>query len=118
MQIQQLRAFREVAAELSVTRAARNLNYAQSTVTAQIQNLEESVGAALFDRSRRQLALTEAGERLLPYARIIIDAAEEGRRAVAEPGAVCAAPVRRARAGGRGGRGGVRGGVLGGARGR
>lgn len=98
MQIQQLRAFREVAAELSVTRAARNLNYAQSTVTAQIQNLEESVGAALFDRSHRQLSLTAAGLRLLPYARIIIDAAEEGRRAVAtEP--VCTAPVRRRRAG-------------------
>ncbi|MEU9730984.1 LysR family transcriptional regulator [Streptomyces sp. NPDC048002] len=113
MQIQQLRAFREVAAELSVTRAARRLNYAQSTVTAQIQNLEESVGAALFDRSRRQLALTEAGARLLPYARIIIDAAEEGRRAVAgEPGAVCAGPVRRAR----GGRAVVRGIPLGGAR--
>ncbi|MFF3345844.1 LysR family transcriptional regulator [Streptomyces sp. NPDC002779] len=95
MQIQQLRAFREVAAELSVTRAARNLNYAQSTVTAQIQNLEESVGAALFDRSHRQLALTEAGLRLLPYARTILEAAEEGRRAVATD-AVCTAPVRRA----------------------
>lgn len=94
MQIQQLRAFREVAAELSVTRAARNLNYAQSTVTAQIQNLEESVGAALFDRSRRQLALTEAGVRLLPYADIIIDAAEAGRRAAVEGGEVCTAPVR------------------------
>ncbi|WAZ22901.1 LysR family transcriptional regulator [Streptomyces cinnabarinus] len=98
MQIQQLRAFREVAAESSVTRAARNLNYAQSTVTAQIQNLEESVGAALFDRSHRRLTLTEAGARLLPYAQLIIDAAEAGRRAVAaEPLPVCAVGHRRPR---------------------
>lgn len=109
MQIQQLRAFREVAAELSVTRAARNLNYAQSTVTAQIQNLEESLGVVLFDRSRRQLALTEAGLRLLPYARVIIDAAEEGRRVVAAD-SVCAGSVRRGR------RAGVRETVRGGAR--
>ncbi|MGV9449824.1 LysR family transcriptional regulator [Streptomyces sp. NPDC003635] len=114
MQIQQLRAFREVAAELSVTRAARNLNYAQSTVTAQIQNLEESVGAALFDRSRRRLALTEAGVRLLPYAEIIIDAAEAGRRAAVEGGVGCTAPVRRGP--GRVRRAGVREPARGGAR--
>ncbi|MEV5986799.1 LysR family transcriptional regulator [Streptomyces sp. NPDC052051] len=82
MQFQQLRAFREVAAELSVTRAAKNLHYAQSTVTAQIKNLEESVGTELFDRSRRQLSLTEAGLALLPHAERIIEIAETARREV------------------------------------
>ncbi|MEU1519634.1 LysR family transcriptional regulator [Streptomyces sp. NPDC005811] len=82
MQFQQLRAFREVAAELSFTRAARNLHYAQSTVTAQIKNLEEAFGAELFDRSRRRLALTEAGELLLPHAERIIEIAEAARREV------------------------------------
>lgn len=84
MQFQQLRAFREVAAELSFTRAARNLHYAQSTVTTQVRNLEEAVGTELFDRSRRRLALTEAGERLLPHAERIIELAELARREVAE----------------------------------
>ncbi|MET7453897.1 LysR family transcriptional regulator [Streptomyces sp. NPDC005574] len=83
MQFQQLRAFREVAAELSFTRAAKNLHYAQSTVTTQIKNLEEAVGADLFDRSQRQLALTEAGLRLLPHAERIIEIAETARREVA-----------------------------------
>ncbi|MFE9251316.1 LysR family transcriptional regulator [Streptomyces sp. NPDC007088] len=84
MQFQQLRAFREVAAELSFTRAARNLHYAQSTVTTQVKNLEEAVGTELFDRSRRQLVLTEAGQRLLPHAERIIELAELARREVAE----------------------------------
>ncbi|MGC9542873.1 LysR family transcriptional regulator [Streptomyces sp. UG1] len=83
MQFQQLRAFREVAAELSFTRAAKNLHYAQSTVTAQVKNLEEDVGTELFDRSRRQLSLTEAGARLLPHAERIIEIAEAARREVA-----------------------------------
>ncbi|CAM5651886.1 LysR family transcriptional regulator [Streptomyces pilosus] len=82
MQFHQLRAFREVAAELSFTRAAKNLHYAQSTVTAQIKNLEEAVGTELFDRSRRRLALTEAGARLLPHAERIIQIAETARREV------------------------------------
>jgi DNA-binding transcriptional LysR family regulator len=83
VQFQQLRAFQEVAAELSFTRAARNLHYAQSTVTTQIKNLEEALGADLFDRSQRQLALTEAGSRLLPHARRIIEIAETARREIA-----------------------------------
>ncbi|MEV1052948.1 LysR family transcriptional regulator [Streptomyces sp. NPDC049887] len=83
MQIQQLRAFREVARELSFTRAARNLHYAQSSVTAQIKSLEEAMGAVLFDRSRRQLGLTEAGLRLLPHAERIIEITEAAHRDVA-----------------------------------
>ncbi|MFE4052987.1 LysR family transcriptional regulator [Streptomyces sp. YIM B13518] len=82
MQFQQLRAFREVAAELSFTRAAKNLHYAQSTVTAQIKNLEEALGTELFDRSRRRLSLTEAGTRLLPHAERIIEIAETARREI------------------------------------
>ena len=82
MQFHQLRTFREVAAELSFTQAAKNLHYAQSTVTAQIKNLEEAVGTELFDRSRRRLALTEAGARLLPHAERIIEIAETARREI------------------------------------
>ncbi|MFY1675624.1 MULTISPECIES: LysR family transcriptional regulator [unclassified Streptomyces] len=83
MQIQQLRAFREVARELSFTRAARNLHYAQSSVTAQIKSLEEAVGAQLFDRTRRQLSLTAAGVSLLPHADRIMEITEAARRDVA-----------------------------------
>lgn len=84
MQLQQLRAFCEVAREQSFTRAARNLHYAQSSVTAQIQNLEVAVGVPLFHRGGRHVTLTEGGHCLLPYAERIIEVAEEARRQVTE----------------------------------
>ncbi|MFC7310677.1 LysR family transcriptional regulator [Streptomyces monticola] len=83
MQLQQLRTFREVAAELSFTRAAQKLHYAQSSVTAQIKGLEESVGVPLFCRTGRQITLTEAGARLLPHADLIIKIADVARRDMA-----------------------------------
>ncbi|MER5641834.1 LysR family transcriptional regulator [Kitasatospora sp. NPDC002227] len=76
MNLQQLRAFCAVADQLSFTLAARNLHYAQSSVTAQIQRLEESLGVQLFDRSARQIVLTEAGRTLLPFAAHIIRTVE------------------------------------------
>jgi LysR family hydrogen peroxide-inducible transcriptional activator len=62
MDLRQLRAFREVAREGSFTRAARNLHYSQSTVTAQIKGLEEALGACLLlRRGSRAVELTDAG---------------------------------------------------------
>lgn len=62
MELQQLRVFREVARELSFTRAARNLHCAQSTVTGQIKSLESSLGTVLFlRRGRCPIELTAAG---------------------------------------------------------
>jgi DNA-binding transcriptional LysR family regulator len=68
VEIRQLKAFRSVAALLSFHRAAEELHYAQSTISAQIQSLEEDLGVQLFDRLGRRILLTEAGERLLQYA--------------------------------------------------
>jgi LysR family hydrogen peroxide-inducible transcriptional activator len=80
VELQRLRAFREVARELSFTRAARNLNYSQPSITAQIKSLEESVGVPLFvRRGNRSVELTSAGVRLRPYADRIIDLDETAR---------------------------------------
>ncbi|WP_330288880.1 LysR family transcriptional regulator [Streptomyces sp. NBC_00576] len=77
MELQRLRAFREVARELSFTQAARNLNYSQPSITAQIKGLEESVGMPLFvRRGNRSVELTSAGARLRPYADRILDLVE------------------------------------------
>lgn len=58
------------AAELgSFTAAAQELNYVQSTVTMQIQQLERELGYPLFDRMGRKISLTSMGERFLSYAR-------------------------------------------------
>lgn len=88
MELQQLRTFRAAAKGLSFTRAAAELGYAQSSVTAQIQSLEREVGAPLFDRLGRRVVLTDAGRRLLPYAREILDLQDEARRAVSDDGEV------------------------------
>ncbi len=89
MQFQQLRSFREVAAEMSFTRAARNLHYSQPSVTAHIKNLEGYIGAELFHRSGGRVELTEAGMRLLPHVEKII--------LIAEAACVDAASARRTR---------------------
>lgn len=55
----------------SFTRAAQKLDYAQSSITAQIQTLEAELGQPLFDRISKKIILTDAGRRLLPYAQEI-----------------------------------------------
>src|SRR5436305_2708758 len=84
MELRQLETFRMVAGQLSFTRAATALGYAQSSVTAQIQALESELGVALFDRLGRHVALTESGQRLLEYAERLLSLAEEARTALAD----------------------------------
>ena len=82
MELRQLQTFREVAKTLSFTRTAATLNYAQSSVSAQIQTLEEEFGVALFDRLGRRIILTAAGQRLLHYADKICALVDEALVAV------------------------------------
>jgi DNA-binding transcriptional LysR family regulator len=63
-----LRAFVTVAEELNFTRAAERLHLAQQALSAQIRQLESRLDTKLFDRTTRTVALTEAGELLLPHA--------------------------------------------------
>jgi len=65
----QLRVFNEVARHLSFTKAAQALHLTPPAVTMQVKELEGHVGMPLFERSRRQVALTTAGEYMLVYAR-------------------------------------------------
>ncbi|MEW5627831.1 MULTISPECIES: LysR family transcriptional regulator [Streptomyces] len=83
MELRLLATFEKVAEVLSFTRAAAELGYAQSSVTGQIRALETSLGTELFERLGGRIRLTEAGERLLPYARRMAELAEEARAAVA-----------------------------------
>jgi len=61
-----LRAFEVSARHLSFTRAALELCVTQNAVSAQVRNLEERLGAPLFRRLPRGLALTDEGAALLP----------------------------------------------------
>ncbi|WP_223182767.1 MULTISPECIES: LysR family transcriptional regulator [unclassified Streptomyces] len=86
MELQHLRAFREVARELSFTRAAHNLHYSQPAVTAQIKGLEEDMGAPLFQRrGNRSVELTPAGVRLRPLAERILDLVDTAQDEIADP---------------------------------
>lgn len=79
MELRQLATFREVARTLSFTRTAEALNYAQSSVSAQIQELEEELDTLLFERLGRRIALTDAGARLVQYADKILALADEAQ---------------------------------------
>ena len=82
MELRQLRTFAAVARELSFTRAAAELDYVQSAVTAQVKALEEELGVRLFDRLPRRVVLTDAGRNLLGYAVRVLDLSEEARATV------------------------------------
>ena len=77
-----LATFRSAARNLSFTRAAADLNYAQSSITAQMKALEEDLGTALFRRLGNRLELTEPGRRFLAYAERLLDLMDEARGAV------------------------------------
>ncbi|MED1951302.1 LysR family transcriptional regulator [Brevibacillus centrosporus] len=68
MDLTYFQTFREVAYHQSFTKAAGELGYAQSSVTMQIQKLEQSYGVKLFERYGKSLRLTSAGEELLKIA--------------------------------------------------
>ncbi|QDY76979.1 LysR family transcriptional regulator [Streptomyces qinzhouensis] len=78
-----LRAFDAVASELHFTRAAARLYTAQQALSRDVRSLERAVGAELFDRTTRRVALTAEGERLLPYARAVLAAHGDLRAAIA-----------------------------------
>ncbi|HWG14957.1 MAG TPA: LysR family transcriptional regulator [Streptosporangiaceae bacterium] len=83
MELHQLEYFVAVAEELSFTRGARRAHVVQSAVSAAITRLERELNAPLFERSRRRVALTDAGTALLPEARATLAAAQGARDAVA-----------------------------------
>jgi DNA-binding transcriptional LysR family regulator len=84
LDIDALRTFVAVAEHRNFTRAADVVSRTQSTVSVQIKNLEERLGFALFERTKRSVALTERGDKLLAYAQDILQLNDEGVRAVTE----------------------------------
>lgn len=83
MEIHQLRYFVAVAEEGSFSHAADREHVSQPSLSQQIQKLEGDLGQQLFDRLPRAVVLTEAGRRLLDYARQILTGLADARRSVA-----------------------------------
>jgi DNA-binding transcriptional LysR family regulator len=80
-----LRSFVSVVDSGGFTRAGERVHRTQSTVSQQIRRLEDEVGQPLLNRSGRDVTPTEAGERLLSYARRLLALAEEARDVMARP---------------------------------
>src|SRR5258708_33223829 len=81
-----LRSFVSVVDAGGFTRAGERVYGTKSTVSQQIKRLEEDVGQPLLIRNGKEVTPTEAGERLLSYARRLLSLAEEARDVVTRPG--------------------------------
>jgi DNA-binding transcriptional LysR family regulator len=84
VQLQQLAYFVAVAEVRHFTQAAETLGVAQPSLSKQIRALETELGASLFSRARGNIALTPAGEALLPLAKRILADADTARQEVRE----------------------------------
>jgi len=77
MEFRELKTFQVVANLLSFNNAANILHLAQSTVSAQIRSLENSLGKELFHRAGRTISLTPAGVELLNYTQRLVNIEKE-----------------------------------------
>ncbi len=77
MELRHLQAFEVLARELNFTHAAGRLHMTQQALSAQLRQLESRVGAQLFDRTTRTVALTDAGRTLLAHVPAILAAVEQ-----------------------------------------
>ena len=84
MEISELKIFLAVAQKGSISRAAEELHYVQSNVTARIRQMEERLGAVLFHRKSKGVTLTSSGHLLLEYAERIIRLAKEAEDAITD----------------------------------
>lgn len=81
--LEDLAIFVRVAASLSMTAAARELNLSPAVVSKRIKHLEERLGTRLFQRTTRQLSLTEAGQGFFVRIEAILGGVEDAEAFIA-----------------------------------
>lgn len=82
MHLNQIKSFLAVSKMLNFTNAARQNGVPQSTISRQINDLEQQLGVKLFYRTKRDVSLTEEGRTFIPYAQEMLEAARKGAYAV------------------------------------
>lgn len=75
--LRQLRYFVAIAQELNFTRAAEVCFVGQSTLSAGLKELEDTLGARLVERDRQNVAITPIGREILDRAKVILAASED-----------------------------------------
>ena len=82
MLLRHIRYLLAVAEHRNFTRAAEALHVSQPTLSQQIKQLEENLGAPLLDRTGRRISLTDAGQAYVRYARLALQDLQAGTRAI------------------------------------
>jgi Transcriptional regulator len=73
MDIRHFKTFKSIVEEGSFSKAAEKIGYTQSTVTSQIQQLEQQLSIKLFEKIGRNMVLTPLGKELIPYTNELLD---------------------------------------------
>jgi DNA-binding transcriptional LysR family regulator len=82
MEVRDLQVFISVAKHLNYTRAGEEVHLSQPSVSVRIKQLEIELRVKLFDQLGKKVALTEAGQLLLPYAHRVITAVDDAKHAI------------------------------------
>lgn len=85
MELKQLEIFLTLSKLCNFTQTAKELNYAQSNISAQIQKLEEELGTPLFDRIGHKVILTKSGQDLIPYAQQMVTLSHHAKDQITNP---------------------------------
>src|SRR5256884_1174793 len=84
MDVRDLQVFLSVAKHLNFTRAGEEVHLSQPSVSVRMRQLERDLGSKLFEQLGKKVALTDAGQLLVPYATRIIGAISDARQAIDE----------------------------------
>jgi len=84
MDVRDLQVFLSVARHLNYTRAAEEVNLSQPSVSVRMRELERDLGSKLFEQLGKKVALTEAGQLLVPFATRVIAVIADARQAIDE----------------------------------
>ncbi len=76
MDLNHLNTFRVIVQTGSFAKAARQLSYSQSAITFQISQLEQELSVKLFEKTGRNMVLTQAGKMLIPYVNQVFQSVE------------------------------------------
>jgi DNA-binding transcriptional LysR family regulator len=84
MDVRDVQIFLSVVKHLNYTRAAEEVNLSQPSVSVRMRELERDLGSKLFEQLGKKIAVTEAGQLLVPFATRIIAAISDARHAIDE----------------------------------